>query len=78
MGVFHNANELRDALQKIRDECESHSSCSACPFQTKNGTTEICGISGIDVRASGKYVHKPRYWKLARISLFIPGECKEE
>ena len=79
MGILHNANELRDALQMIKSECEAHGhSCCACPLQTRAGADEVCGVSGINVNALGKYVHKPQYWNIACISLFVPGKSKEE
>lgn len=79
MGILHNANELRDALQMIRSECEAHKdTCCSCPLQTKAGHIDVCGVSGVNVNAHGKYVYKPQYWQIAPISLFIPGESKED
>lgn len=77
MGILHNANELRDALRTIKEECHARSSCCGCPLQTQAGMVDVCGVSGINVNAQGKYVYKPQYWQIAPISLFVPGESKE-
>lgn len=74
-----NANELRAALQLIKEECVSQGeSCSTCPLFIEDGIHTSCGVVGCDVGiASGDFKAKPKYWELPRIKLMdAPKENK--